>query len=105
MGCEHGNLKAFRESDLYKTETEMKVLFDEFHDMLDKIEGWELYQSHSLVQNDIKLYHNTEGSRLNMMACFLIPWSIEEASTLFFEKESVPQWCKLPSGASLEVEH
>lgn len=83
----------------------MRVLFEEFHDMLDKIESWDLYQSHNLVKEDIKLYHNLEGSRVNMMATFTIDWSIEQVATLFFEKESIPQWCKLPGDKALEVEH
>lgn len=72
----HPDFKAFLESDLFKTQTEMKVLFDDFHDMLDKIEGWELYAHKNLVENDIKLYHNKEGSRMNMMATFTIDWDI-----------------------------
>lgn len=54
----------------------MKLLFDEFHDMLDKIEGWEQNKTEALVKNDIKMYQNTENNKFNMIATFEIDWNI-----------------------------
>jgi len=72
----HPSMKSLHDSVLYQTELEMKVLFDDFHDMLDKIEGWEQNKTEALVKNDIKMYQNTENNKFNMMATFEIDWNI-----------------------------